>query len=672
MKISFPYRRAVSILTFLILLSQNISPVSAAILFQNDDFSIDRSQGFIFNSDDGGDEDVTLRIGNDGTDGTVIWDDGLSELQFGDGIDNVSVNSASWDISSAGVGSGFTGFTSTGTVNFSGAGAFRLRENTDPAANSACATIGELIYDTTDQQIQKCTATGGAGAATWSNIDTTGGSSDFEAVYTNDADDTLTTSNGNFTIASGTGDTIIDSNDWNVTAAGALDAASVASNGALTATGTASLNGVANIGDGGDDININSNDWDISSAGVGSGFTGFSSSGTVSSTGTLSASGVFNASGSTQFRLRENSDPNTNSACASIGELIFNTTSNQLMRCTTTGTPGVWTNVDTTGGSSDFEAVYTNDADDTLTTSNGNFTVSSGTGDTIIDSNDWNVTAAGALDAASITSNGALTATGTTSLNGIANIGDGGDDVAINSNDWDISSAGVGSGFTGFSSSGTIDFSSSTSFRVHEAASDPGTCTEGQVFFNTTSNQLKVCATTNTWVSATEPTDDLSIYLNPEFEDAVLSADGSNNNGTLTADRDGANFRNFYQWNVNVTTLQDFDVVASVTLPDDFSSFQATPIQLHYRTDDADVADAQIDVIVLDTANAAVTTSGATDLNSTTWATASITFSGTPTFSAGQRITIAMKLQARKDGGGGGGAARSAFIGPLILNYNRR
>ena len=42
-------------------------------------------------------------------------------VSIGGGSNTLGVNTTSWDISTAGVGSGFTGFTSTGTINFSGA-----------------------------------------------------------------------------------------------------------------------------------------------------------------------------------------------------------------------------------------------------------------------------------------------------------------------------------------------------------------------------------------------------------------------------------------------------------------------------------------------------------------------------------------------------------------------
>ncbi|MBD3359388.1 MAG: hypothetical protein GF365_01625 [Candidatus Buchananbacteria bacterium] len=68
---------------------------------------------------------------------------------------------------------------------------------------------------------------------------------------------------------------------------------------------------------------------------------------------------------------------------------------------------------DATGGSSDFEAVYATDADNTLTTSNSAFTINTGTSDFIVTSNDWSVNASGALTATTLT-DGTFSTTGGT------------------------------------------------------------------------------------------------------------------------------------------------------------------------------------------------------------------------------------------------------------------
>jgi len=101
-----------------------------------------------------------------------------------------------------------------------------------------------------------------------------------------------------------------------------------------------------------------------------------------------------------QFRIRENANPNLNSACAALGELIFNTTSNKLMYCTVIGTPGTWVNVDTAGAVDDFETIYAADADKTLTTANNNMTIDTGTGNFIVTGANFSVNAAGNLTTA--------------------------------------------------------------------------------------------------------------------------------------------------------------------------------------------------------------------------------------------------------------------------------
>ena len=139
--------------------------------------------------------------------------------------------------------------------------------------------MGELIYDTTDGKLQHCTGTGGAGAATWEDV-AAGASSDFEAIYGNDLDNTLSTTNGDFTVDTGTGDFSITSNDWSIDPNGNITGNNIVANGTLDA------NGVVTIGDNGDNVTIDSSVWDISSAGVASGFTGITSSGNINFTGT--------------------------------------------------------------------------------------------------------------------------------------------------------------------------------------------------------------------------------------------------------------------------------------------------------------------------------------------------------------------------------------------------
>ena len=163
---------------------------------------------------------------------------------------------------------------------------------------------------------------------------------------------------------------------------------------------------------------------------------------------------------------------------------------------------------------------------------------------------------------------------------------------------------------------------------------------------------------------------DQSIVYEPEYADGVIQGDGTTNSGKLEVlflDTDGSpgnsNF-NYYHWTTSKAGLQDMDLVIRTTLPSGFVSWQATPVQLIYRTGTALVADNQVDITIEDTAGTAIALTGASALTSATFATASVTFGGVPTFTAGQPITIHVKMTAKSSG--------SADIAKLKLNYNGR
>ena len=185
-----------------------------------------------------------------------------------------------------------------------------------------------------------------------------------------------------------------------------------------------------------------------------------------------------------------------------------------------------WSVVEKIGGTpaeaTDFEGVYSTDVDNTLTTTNNAFTINTGTSDFIVTSNDWTVDASGNLTANNITSNGTLDA------NGVVTIGDNGDAVTIDSNTWDVSSAGVASGLTGLTSTGTIDFSGATRMAMHQGAANPATCTEGDLFYNTTDNYTYTCTAANTWTALGKRVPDMN-YFKDTTADAVNSANDTTN-----------------------------------------------------------------------------------------------------------------------------------------------
>lgn len=175
-------RRLSGLMAVLMLTMSFAGNASARILFQDDDFSDVDSEGLIINADDSGDEDVTLQFGNDGTDATIIFDDGTGNITFttsGGDISFGDENLTTTGVTSTG------GITSTGVVDFSGSTSTQIREIagiTDGV--TSCTVVNELAVDTTTNLLWICTSAAGDN---WSKVDSTGASVDLQDVYDNDA-----------------------------------------------------------------------------------------------------------------------------------------------------------------------------------------------------------------------------------------------------------------------------------------------------------------------------------------------------------------------------------------------------------------------------------------------------------------------------------------------------
>jgi hypothetical protein len=158
-----------------------------------------------------------------------------------------------------------------------------------------------------------------------------------------------------------------------------------------------------------------------------------------------------------------------------------------------------------------------------------------------------------------------------------------------------------------------------------------------------------------------------SLVYEPEYSDTVIQGDGTNNMGKLEVffvDTDGIpgnNNVNYYKWTTRQATLQDMDLIMRVTLPSGFTGFQGTPIEFTYRTEDGIAGNNVINMSVEDATGTPITLTGGTGLVSAAYTTANITFGGSPVFTAGQSVTIKIKLAALAAGG--------AYAGKLKLNY---
>lgn len=156
-----------------------------------------------------------------------------------------------------------------------------------------------------------------------------------------------------------------------------------------------------------------------------------------------------------------------------------------------------------------------------------------------------------------------------------------------------------------------------------------------------------------------------SAVFNVEYSDATIQGDGTNNKGLLSSyfvDSGGTNKYNYYEWTTKQASLQDVDITLSFRLPQDFISFAATPLTILYQTSNGVIATNQMDVYLYDTTGAAVALAGGTDLANGAWTTAGITFGGAPTFTAGNVVTLVIKLQTISTG--------YARVSDVIFNYN--
>ena len=197
---------------------------------------------------------------------------------------------------------------------------------------------------------------------------------------------------------------------------------------------------------------------------------------------------------------------------------------------------------------------------------------------------------------------------------------------------------------------------------IDNQAAAPPTPVTGQIYHNITDNNTYIWNGTS-WdiVAGTRVKE---IVFNAEYEDAVFVGDGTNNRGTLVSqsiDTGPAQF-NYAEWKTARPAMQDVNVVLSIKLPDDFVSFTTTPLKIIYQTSDANIANNKIDVSLFDTLDAIVPLTGSVNLANGSWSTANITFGGAPTFTAGQNITLVIKLSATNVG--------TARIADVVLEYN--
>lgn len=461
----------------------------------------------------------------------------------------------------------------------------------------------------------------------------------------------------------------------------------------------------------------------------------------VDITGGLSSDGNVDFSAADQNLLRNDADPNTNSACQTLGEVIINTTTNRLEVCTTTGVAGVavWSapattiptgaadpgtcsvgelffnttlgelrvctavNTFETAGPQDLESVYGHDADNTLTTSNGDFNIATGTGEFDVtstglidfnaDSFDMDLTGGFTVDAVGAsnvtTDSGNLTLSTTTSGNVDVTGADdvnvtGGTNVDLTSTAGDVTltsgddilfddaqltapiqltDTATGIAAT-FGTTGIIDALNSLASTANgEGASNVGVEDAGGYFTGTDVES----ALQELGADSAQNYEVLTFY--PEYPDAVLFADGTANRGRMDALYDDTNDEHYYEWTSRNAALNDYDIRFRFPLPEDFTD--VNDFTFRYRTGTAIAGDNRVDVTVNNDTDAATCGTSTSNTTANVWATGTITEATLETgctagtaLDAGDIIEILVKLYDNS------GAADFADIGFLSLGYD--
>lgn len=157
-----------------------------------------------------------------------------------------------------------------------------------------------------------------------------------------------------------------------------------------------------------------------------------------------------------------------------------------------------------------------------------------------------------------------------------------------------------------------------------------------------------------------------AITFNPGFEKASYQADGADNVGQLSVSHDNISLKNFYVWTSTKSSLQDYDIILRVPVPEHFVRWNvsgtANPISLMYRSTSAVAANNKLDIQIYDTNGVPVTLSGSvSNLSGTSWATSQVEFTGNPTWTVGQDMLMRLKLSAKD--------AYQMHIGSLKMNF---
>lgn len=140
--------------------------------------------------------------------------------------------------------------------------------------------------------------------------------------------------------------------------------------------------------------------------------------------------------------------------------------------------------------------------------------------------------------------------------------------------------------------------------------------------------------------------------LEAEYDGATLTADGTDNDGTLTSDNAGSStsWMNYYQFSSSETDLNDYDIRVRFTLPEDFSSWDTNGVVIDYVTQSTSSANNKIDFYFYIESSASLDTSDVDNVSGTggVWTTATIAGSSlTDCNAAGETCLLIMRAYSK-------------------------
>ncbi|MGI6423381.1 MAG: tail fiber domain-containing protein [Candidatus Dojkabacteria bacterium] len=188
---------------------------------------------------------------------------------------------------------------------------------------------------------------------------------------------------------------------------------------------------------------------------------------------------------------------------------------------------------------------------------------------------------------------------------------------------------------------------------------------EGGIRYNIEKQRLEFSNDGINWIAMGDLTSNL--VISPEYSGAILYADGSDNSGRMTSDalEENGSFTNYYEWKSDRDTLQDYDILVRIVLPDDFVSWNENAISLNFMTENsASVSNNKVEMTLIDSSGTDVEVKDGISKLPGVWERMTIkSVDIDKCQSAGQLCTLKLSLFSKD--------SYYSRVGDITLNYNR-